>query len=129
MGLRQGDSISSYLFIIDAETLSRLIAKVEIDNQIHGIKISRQAFHIPHLFYTDDVFLFCRANDIEARTIIDILDKYSLISGQYPNILKYNLFFSSNASAHLKNKIIKLIGIQSTVSNITYLGNPICITK
>lgn len=49
-GLRQGDSLSLYLFILCSEVLSRLLEK---DSKIQGIKISKTALEITHLMYAD----------------------------------------------------------------------------
>lgn len=50
-GLRQGDPLSPYLFIICAEVLSGLIAKGQADGHIHGIQITNTALAISHLFF------------------------------------------------------------------------------
>ena len=68
-GLRQGDPLSSYLFIICAEGLSSLIRRKERDGLLHGVKITRGALTISHLFFADDSFLFFRANNNEPSLI------------------------------------------------------------
>jgi hypothetical protein len=57
-GLRQGDPLSPYLFIICAEGLSALIRQAEARGDIHGTKICRNAPIISHLLFADDCFLF-----------------------------------------------------------------------
>ncbi|XP_026453233.1 uncharacterized protein LOC113353984 [Papaver somniferum] len=81
-GLRQGDPLSPYLFIVCMEFLSRLLVKAEKDNKITGIKVSKSAPPISHLFFVDECFPFSKAGIHEARNIMDIINIVGEISGQ-----------------------------------------------
>jgi hypothetical protein len=59
-GLRQGDPLSPFLFILGAEALSRLIALEESKGNLHGICISRNSPSISHLAYADDLYFFLK---------------------------------------------------------------------
>lgn len=74
---------------------------------------------ISHLFYADDVLLFCRGNEKEANNLMEILQDYGDMSGQVPNLNKSGLFFSKHASRSLKHQIPHIIIIEVKVSNIT----------
>jgi hypothetical protein len=60
-GLRQGDPLSPYFFILCAEGLSSLLNQVEVDGSIMGIPITRGGTKINHLFFVDDSLFFCKA--------------------------------------------------------------------
>ena len=79
-GLRQGDPLSLYLFIICAEGLSSLICNQERAGFLHGIKVARSAPSISHLFFADDCLLFFKANLNEARIIKSLLAIYGIIN-------------------------------------------------
>ncbi|KAH9792028.1 putative reverse transcriptase/RNA-dependent DNA polymerase [Citrus sinensis] len=82
MGLRQGDPLSPYLFLLSAEGLSSLIAKYEKAGLIHGVQVARKAPVISHLLFADDCFLFFRANQMEANLIKQVLCAYGNASRQ-----------------------------------------------
>ena len=60
-GLRQGDPLSSFLFILTAEILARLIKREEANNKIIGYKQALDLTPITHLQFTDDLFIFAQA--------------------------------------------------------------------
>jgi len=75
-GLRQGDPLSPYLFIICAEGLSSLIRDAEERCVITGTSICRAASPVSHLLFADDCFLFFKAEADQAQIMKDILTTY-----------------------------------------------------
>lgn len=55
-GLRQGDPLSPYLFLLCAEGVSSLITKYEKLGLIHGVRVARKAPVLSHLLFADDCF-------------------------------------------------------------------------
>ncbi|XP_060972531.1 uncharacterized protein LOC133038406 [Cannabis sativa] len=94
-GLQQGGPLSPYLFLICAEGLSRLLQTEEENGSLHGLKVSRSAPSMSHLFFADNSVLFCRANHQSARSIKHVLDIYGRASGQAVNSDKIWKFLSS----------------------------------
>lgn len=57
-GLRQGDSLSPYTFILVTEGFSAPINRVVNIGDIHGVQIYRGEPSVSHLLFGDDCFLF-----------------------------------------------------------------------
>jgi hypothetical protein len=123
-GLRQGDPLSPYLFIICAEGLSALIRKAEGKGDVHGVKICRNAPIISHLLFADDCFLFFRASDSEAGTMKNILSTYEAASGQAINLQKSEIYCSRNVSPANRNSVSNILGVQQVLGTGKYLGLP-----
>uniref|UniRef100_A0A2N9I0P4 Reverse transcriptase domain-containing protein n=1 Tax=Fagus sylvatica TaxID=28930 RepID=A0A2N9I0P4_FAGSY len=107
LGLRQGDTLSPYLFLLCTEGLHGLLSQAEISGPIQGLSLCRNGPRLTHLFFADDCLLFCKANTSECDTILQILDSYEYASGQQLNRAKTTLFFSKykKKPALLKSKI------------------------
>lgn len=84
-GLRQEDPPSPYLFIICVEGLTALLKRPEVMGEIHEVKVCRGAPLLTHLLFSDDYFLFCRAEERESLVLHDILNTYEKASGQSIN--------------------------------------------
>ncbi|CAL2260000.1 unnamed protein product [Prunus armeniaca] len=93
-GLRQGDPISPYLFLIVAEAFSVLLQQAERDSRLHGVSIAPSAHSINHLFFADDSLPFCNAGTTEALELKRIFGVYEAASGQKVNLGKSALCFS-----------------------------------
>lgn len=91
-GIRQGDPLSPYLFIMCAEGLSSLIKKYEEKQWLHGIKICRRALIISHMLFADDSYVYCKANTEEGLKVLELLNKYEAASGQKVNSKLVQIF-------------------------------------
>ncbi|KAL5537789.1 hypothetical protein UlMin_045385 [Ulmus minor] len=80
-GLRQGNPLSPYLFIIAMEVLSRLIQQKVDSGLISGFKINRHTPLLHHCFFADDVFLMGKCTFNEAFQFKDCLDRFCHWSG------------------------------------------------
>lgn len=95
-GLRQGDPISPYLFLLGADAFSTLLTKAAYEQRIHGVRICRGAPMISHLFFADDSILFTKASVQECSVVADIISTYERASGQQVNLSKTEVVFSKN---------------------------------
>ena len=112
-GLRQGDPISPYLFLLCAEGLNGLLNKAASQGDIHGVSISRRGPKLTHLFFADDSLLFCRATQAECGKIQEVLQVYESVSGQQLNKTKTTIFFSRNTTQAMQDDIKEILGVLS----------------
>jgi len=128
-GLRQGDPLSPYLFILCAEGLSALIRQAEARGELHGAKVCRNAPIITHLLFADDCFLFFRATETEAHTMKTIMAIYEAASGQAISLPKSEIYYSRNTRADVQNNITSIVGVQAVLGTSKYLGLPSMIGR
>ena len=123
-GLRQGDPLSPYLFILAMDVFSQLLKKAEADNLISGITISRGAPPISHLLFADDVIIFAKAEMGEVCELMKILNLFTGATGQKVNVLKSGLIFGKKVLPYMKNQISQVMNMQAWNDPGRYLGLP-----
>ena len=77
-GLRQGDTLSPYLFLLCADGFSSLIKDAARNQSLSGISICKGCPMVTYLFFADDSLLFCKTNDQECHKLIEILSSMKL---------------------------------------------------
>lgn len=128
-GLRQGDPISPYLYILCSEGLSAMLRRHEEVGLLHGCKIARGAPSVSHLLFADDCYLFFRATRSEASTMKTVLNRYERCSGQAINYRKSSITFSPNTSREDRNWLCTNLEVEEVARPDKYLGMPMFVGK
>ena len=90
-GLRQGDPLSPYLFVMGMKVLSVLIRRAMEGGFISGCKIQRgrgRPAHVAHLLFADDTIVFCEAKKEYLTNLSWILFWFEAASGLRINLAK-----------------------------------------
>nr|GEX84744.1 RNA-directed DNA polymerase, eukaryota [Tanacetum cinerariifolium] len=89
-GLKQGDPLSPYLFILIMESLHLSFVRTTEVGNFQGLQISDE-MKLSHLFYADDVVFICDCNMANINNIVHVLHVFVSCFRLKININKSNL--------------------------------------
>ncbi|KAK2418771.1 hypothetical protein QL285_040937 [Trifolium repens] len=121
-GLRQGDPLSPYLFVLCMERLGAMISKYVSDGTWKPMQISRDGTKLSHLFFADDVLLFSKATTTSARVVKEVLDNFCSSSGLKVSFEKSKFCTSAGVCQQLRDRIGGSSQIRPTDHFDKYLG-------
>ncbi len=126
-GVRQGDPLSSYLFLLVAECLARMTEEAGSNNLIKGVGPAEHC-RFSLIQFADDTLFFTEARKRYLRNLKFIWQLYEWSSGLKVNYTKTELFYSgsrANKGASLAN----ILGCRHGSLPLNYLGMPLSDRK
>lgn len=123
-GIRQGDPLSPYLFILCTEVLSGLCSKAQASGDLPGIKVARNCPPINHLLFADDTMFFTRSDEASCTNLLALLARYERASGQCISPSNLAITFSSKTPASAKIRVKRSLAINKEGGIGKYLGLP-----
>lgn len=122
-GLREGDPLSPFLFILAMEGLSQMLDKAKQLQWIEGFSVgnsSIDSISVSHLLYADDTIIFCGAERSQVQYLNLILLIFEAISGLHINMLK-SVIYPANEVPDLE-ALAAILCCDTGTFPTTYLG-------
>lgn len=126
-GIRQGDPLSLYIFVLCLERWSQIIDSSIANNEWKPVALSRD-LSISHLFYADEVFLFSQALSSNLHCMLNILHQFGTLSSLFLNQAKSHIIFPRRISHPVRMGIIRNSPFNFCSSFGKYVGIPITPT-
>ncbi|KAG7593406.1 Reverse transcriptase domain [Arabidopsis thaliana x Arabidopsis arenosa] len=111
-GIRQGDPLSPFLFILCAEALVHIMNKAEQDGHLTGLRLKPNCPSIQHLLFADDSLFLCQATFKECTAFLQCLQLYGKASGQEINFQKSAITFGKKLDPYMRRLIGLYTGIE-----------------
>ncbi|GJV14190.1 hypothetical protein Tco_1359513 [Tanacetum coccineum] len=127
-GLRQGDPLSPYLFIMDIEILTLILQKNVFESEVFQYHHLCDKQKIINLCFADDLFLFARGHPSFVDVIMQGLEEFKNVFGLVPSIPKSTTFFCNVPNA-LKTTILNSMPFAKGSLPIRYLGVPLISSR
>ncbi|GJT03129.1 RNA-directed DNA polymerase, eukaryota [Tanacetum coccineum] len=122
-GLKQGDPLSPFLFILIMESLHLSFQRVVDAGMFSGIKLS-SSLNISHMFYADDVVFMGQWCDNNITTLVHVLECFYRASGLRINMSKSKIMGIHVVSDKVKSAATKL-GCLILKTPFLYLGSKV----
>ncbi|XP_060212175.1 uncharacterized protein LOC132639770 [Lycium barbarum] len=125
-GIRQGDPIAPFLYILAMEGLSKMLQTASHLQWIVPFKIGRNPgpqIDVSHLLYADDTLIFCGAERSQVTKLNRTLFIFEAISGLHMNMLKSTIY-PVNEVPNME-ELADIMGCKIGSFPSTYLGLPL----
>ncbi|GLU09765.1 hypothetical protein SLE2022_266070 [Rubroshorea leprosula] len=107
------------------EKLSHMIQSRVQAKSWKPLRISRKGLTLSHLFFANDLMLFCDASQSQVQIVMDYLTEFSRKSSLEINLSKSKMYVSPNIQNRVASSWSEACGIPLTSDLGIYLGVPI----
>lgn len=126
-GLRQGDPLSPYLFVMAMNCLSLMLKKAAEEGDF-GYHSRCESTRLTHLCFADDLLIFTESSLSSFQKVLQVLREFEMRSGLAISVQK-SCFFSSGLTQAEVEAIQVSTGMAQGSLPIRYLGVPLCTKK
>nr|GEU67494.1 RNA-directed DNA polymerase, eukaryota [Tanacetum cinerariifolium] len=128
-GLKQGDPLSPFLFILVMESLHISLQRVVDVGLFKGIELA-PSLNLSHMFYADDAIFMGQWSESNIDTIVKVLDCFNRASGLRINMTKSKLLGIYVEDDKVKHVAAK-IGCNTLKTLFSYLGSKVggCMSR
>ena len=122
-GIRQGCSLSPYLYVILNNVLSKMLNKAA-EERLFGYHPQCKEVRLTHLCFADDILVFTDGSVGSLRGVLRVMEQFATISGLHINASKSSIFATGD---RIQPVLIEAVSLGLTVGNlpVKYLGMPL----
>jgi len=123
-GLRQGDPLSPFLFVIMSEVLNKMLQEVVSLQLLRGVSVDSKGIQITHLQFADDTLIVSTADLQHLIVIKRILFSFQSLSRLTVNFSKSALIVFGKEDVWEQRAAV-MLGCSTVQLLIPYLGIPL----
>lgn len=120
-GIRQGDPLSPYMFILVFQLLSYLLQQACSSGQITPFSFKR-SYKLCHLLYAVDILLCFKDNRTSCESVQKVFQLYESLTNFQINVLKSGIYFPRTTHPDMKKEVCNQFNILEGIFPFKYLG-------
>ncbi|XP_016172423.1 uncharacterized protein LOC107614804 [Arachis ipaensis] len=123
-GLRQGDQLSPFLFVLVVDVLHRMVGEAVRIGRISPLVVGRDCVELSHIQFADDTIMFYPPEDETMKNYKRLLRWFELMSWLNINFEKSSLILI-NCEEQRVQRMYRLWGCKEDTLPVKYLGVPL----